>query len=70
MGVGGQTMREVDAPAIEELAARRDRDEHRRVAVLGDTDGGSLVLSRSRYVVPPGSRDGHGHITTKAPVER
>jgi hypothetical protein len=34
---------EVDAPAIEELAAGRDSDEHRRVTVLGDADGrGSL----------------------------
>jgi len=30
---------EVDAPAIEELAAGRDSDEHRRVTVLGDADG-------------------------------
>ena len=30
---------QVDAPAIEEFAAGRDRDEHRRVTVLGDADG-------------------------------
>jgi hypothetical protein len=30
---------EVDAPAIEELAAGRDSYEHRRVTVLGDPDG-------------------------------
>jgi rhodanese-related sulfurtransferase/DNA-binding transcriptional ArsR family regulator len=34
-----QAGRQVDAPAIEELAAGRDRDEHRRVAVLDDADG-------------------------------
>src|SRR5262245_54824802 len=33
---------QVDAPAIEELAAGRDGDEHRRVAVLDDADGSSL----------------------------
>ena len=37
---------EVDALAIEELAAWRDGDEHRRVTVLSDTDGrGSLGSS-------------------------
>ncbi len=39
---------EVDAPAIEELAAGRDSDEHRRVTVLGDADG-----SGSQHHVKP-----------------
>jgi hypothetical protein len=30
---------EVDVPAIEELAAGPDRDEHGRITVLGDADG-------------------------------
>ena len=33
-----QTAREVDAPAIEELTVGRQCDQHRGVAVLGDTD--------------------------------
>jgi hypothetical protein len=37
---------QVDAPPIEQLAAGRDGDEHRRVAVLGDTDGGGRGFSR------------------------
>jgi len=44
---------EVDAPAIEELAAGRDSDEHRRVTVLGDADGRSSLRSCSRHVFPP-----------------
>jgi hypothetical protein len=46
------TVGEVDAPAIEELAGGRDRDEHRRVAVLGDADGcGSLRWSSLHLVL-------------------
>jgi hypothetical protein len=41
---------EVDAPAIEELAAGRDSDEHRRVTVLGDADGRGSLRSSSRHV--------------------
>jgi hypothetical protein len=40
MRMGRQTgIREHDAPAIEEHAALREGDEHRRVTVLGDADG-------------------------------
>lgn len=39
MRVRGQAFGEVDAAAIEQLAAGRHRDEQRRVSVLGDTDG-------------------------------
>jgi hypothetical protein len=42
---------EVDAPAIEQLAAGRDSDEDRRVAVLGDTDGGGSLRASSRHVL-------------------
>ena len=42
---------EVDAPAIEELAVRRDGDEHRRVTVLGDADGSGLLRLASRHVL-------------------
>jgi hypothetical protein len=39
------TIGEVDAPAIKELGAGRDRDEHCRIAVLGDADSrGSLLV--------------------------
>src|SRR4249920_2269993 len=41
---------EVDAPAIEELAAGRDSDEHRRVTVLGHADGRDSLHSSSRHV--------------------
>ena len=41
---------EVDAPAIEELTAGRDSDEHRRVTVLGDADGCGSLRSVSRHV--------------------
>jgi hypothetical protein len=34
-----QAASEVDSPAIEQLAAGRERDEHRRVAMLRNTDG-------------------------------
>jgi hypothetical protein len=44
---------EVDAPAIEKLAAERDSDEHRRVTVLGDADGRGSLRSCSRHVFPP-----------------
>jgi hypothetical protein len=44
---------EVDVPAIEELAAGRDSDEHRRVTVLGDADGRGSLCSCSRHVFPP-----------------
>lgn len=43
---------EVDAPAIQELAAGSDSDEHRRVTVLGDADG-RMLHSRFRYVLLP-----------------
>jgi hypothetical protein len=38
MRVRRQTVGEIDAPAIEELTAGRDSDEHGRVTVLGDAD--------------------------------
>jgi hypothetical protein len=41
---------EVDAPAIEELTAGRDSDEHRRVTVLGDADGCGSLRSVSRHL--------------------
>jgi hypothetical protein len=44
---------EVDAPAIEELAAGRDSDEHRRVSVLGDADSRGSPRSCSRHVFSP-----------------
>lgn len=48
---------EVDAPAIEELAAGRDRNEHRRVTMLGNADGRYPLRSSSRHVcLPPGAR--------------
>ena len=40
----------VDAPAIEEFAAARDSDEHRRVTVLGDADGRGWLRLPSRHV--------------------
>ena len=42
---------EVDAPAIEELAARCDSNEHRRVTVLGDADGRGSLRSSSHHVL-------------------
>jgi hypothetical protein len=41
---------QLDAPAIEEFAAGRDGDEHRRVTVLGDADGRGSLRSSSRHV--------------------
>jgi hypothetical protein len=41
---------ELDAPAINELAAGDDGDEHRRVTVLGDADGRGSLRSSSRHV--------------------
>jgi uncharacterized protein YndB with AHSA1/START domain len=52
MGVRRQAaIREIDAPAIEELAAGRNGDEDRRVAVLGDADGRGSLHSSCRHVV-------------------
>ena len=45
-------IREVDVPAIEELAAGRDGDEHRRVGVLGDADGRGSLCSSARHDWP------------------
>jgi hypothetical protein len=41
---------EVDASAIEELAPGADCDQHRRVAVLDDTDGRGWLRSFFRHV--------------------
>ena len=41
---------EVDAPAIEELAARNDSNQHSRVTLLGDADGRDTLGSSSRHV--------------------
>ena len=41
---------EVDAPAIKELAAGHDSNEHSRVTLLGDADGRDLLCSSSRQV--------------------
>jgi hypothetical protein len=41
---------EVNAPAIEQLAAGYDSDEHRPVTVLGDADGRGSLRSPSRHV--------------------
>jgi hypothetical protein len=41
---------EVDAPSIEELAAVRDGNEHRRVTVLDDADGRGVLRSSSRHL--------------------
>ena len=41
---------EVDAPAIEELAAGRDSDEHRRVSVFDDADRCGLLSLCSHHV--------------------
>jgi hypothetical protein len=40
---------ELDAPAVEELAAGRDSYEHRRVAVLSDADYRGPLRSSSRH---------------------
>jgi len=54
------TIGEVDAPAIEELAAGHDRDEHRRLTVLGDADGRGSLRSSFRHVflLPPFTHSG------------
>jgi hypothetical protein len=41
---------QLDAPPIEEFAAGRDSDEHRRVTVLDDADGRGSLRSSSRHV--------------------
>jgi hypothetical protein len=49
----------VDPPPIEKLTARRNSDEHRRVAVLGDANARGWLRSSSRHVFcPPGDRKG------------
>ena len=48
---------EVNAPAIEQLAAGYDSDEHRRVTVLGDADGRGSLRSPSCHVFLPVSFD-------------
>jgi hypothetical protein len=40
---------ELDAPAIDEFAARRDSNEHRRATILDDPDARASLLS-SRHV--------------------
>ena len=51
VGVCGQgAVGEIDAAPIEELAAGRKRDEHRRVAVFGDAHGGRSLRSSARHV--------------------
>jgi hypothetical protein len=51
MRMRGQTaVGEVDASAIEEFAAGRDGDEHRRVTVLDDTDRRRLDDTRLRHM--------------------
>jgi len=42
---------EINAPAIQALAARRDSDDHRRVGVFGDADTSGSVPSSSRHVL-------------------
>jgi hypothetical protein len=44
---------QVDAAAIKEFAARGDRDEHRRVTVLGDANARSSLRSSSRHAFLP-----------------
>ena len=46
-----KTVSEIDAPAIENVAAGGDRDEHRRIAMLGDADGRGSLRSCSRHAV-------------------
>lgn len=46
-----KTVSEIDAPAIENVAAGGDRDEHRRIAMLGDADGRGSLRSCSRHPV-------------------
>src|SRR6516164_9189348 len=48
---------EIDAPAIEGLAAGRGRDEHRRATVLGDPDRRGSLRLPSRHVSLPGAAD-------------
>jgi hypothetical protein len=43
-----QTVGEIDASAIEKLAAGRDSYEHRRVTVFGDADGRLMLYLRFR----------------------
>jgi hypothetical protein len=42
-----QTAGEIDVSTIEQVAAGRERDEHRRVSVLGDPHGRRVLCSRS-----------------------
>ena len=42
---------ELDAPAIEELAAWRDSDKHRRATVLGHADRRGPPRSSPRHVL-------------------
>jgi hypothetical protein len=42
---------QVDVAAIEELATGSDSDKHRRVTVLGDTDGYRMLHPRFRHVL-------------------
>jgi hypothetical protein len=58
-----QTAGEIDASAIEELAAGRDGDEHRRVTVLGNADG-RRVASRN----PPASLRALDHPLKSTPL--
>jgi hypothetical protein len=46
-----QTLGEIDASAIEELASGHNRDEQSRVAVLGDADSCGSLRSCSRHVL-------------------
>lgn len=48
----GQAAREVDTTAIEELTARRQGNQHRRVAVLGDTDCSAVTRSFGQGSAP------------------
>lgn len=52
IGMRWQAAGEIDAPAIEEPTIRSDRDEDRRVAVLGDADGCRMPNSRCCHVLP------------------
>jgi hypothetical protein len=45
-----ETFSEVDAPAIEQLAARRECDKHGRVTVLDHADRRGSLGSSSRHV--------------------
>ena len=48
IGVRRQSVREIDAAAVEELAVGCDSDEDGRVAVLGDADGGCIMRLHCR----------------------